>query len=29
MIKVNGKRAKEEYRVKIGDVVQVDDKVQM
>ncbi len=29
LIKVNGKRAKEEYRVKIGDVVQVDDKVQM
>ena len=29
MIKVNGKRAKEEYRIKVGDIIQIDDKVQM
>lgn len=29
LIKVNGKRAKEEYRVKFGDIIQIDDKVQM
>ena len=29
MIKVNSKRAKEEYRIKIGDIIQIDDKVQM
>ena len=28
-IKVNNKRAKEEYRIKLGDVIQIDDKVQM
>ena len=29
LIKVNGKRAKEEYRIKVGDIIQIDDKVQM
>jgi len=29
LIKVNGKKAKEEYRIKVGDVIQIDDKVQM
>ncbi|MEI6672766.1 MAG: pseudouridine synthase [bacterium] len=29
MIKVNGKRVKEEYRIKVGDVISIDDKVQM
>ncbi len=29
LIKVNGKKTKEEYRVKIGDLIQIDDKVQM
>ncbi len=29
LIKVNGKRVKEEYRLHEGDVVQIDDKVQM
>ena len=29
MIKVNGKRTKEEYRIRTGDIVQIDDKVQM
>ena len=29
MIKVNNKRTKEEYRIRVGDIVQIDDKVQM
>jgi len=29
LIKVNDKRAKEEYRIKTGDVIQINDKVQM
>ena len=29
MIKVNGKRVKEQYRLLQGDIVQIDDKVQM
>lgn len=29
LIKVNGKRVKEEYRIKVGDIIQIDDKVQM
>jgi len=29
LVKVNGKRAKEEYRIKVGDVIEIDDKVQM
>lgn len=29
LIKVNSKRTKEEYRIKVWDVVQIDDKVQM
>ncbi|MFA7298848.1 MAG: RluA family pseudouridine synthase [Candidatus Absconditabacterales bacterium] len=29
LIKVNGKRAKEEYRIKVGDIIQIDDKVKM
>lgn len=29
LIKVNGKRAKEESRLKVGDLVQIDDKVQI
>lgn len=29
LIKVNSKKTKEEYRIKTGDIVQIDDKVQM
>lgn len=29
MIKVNGKKVKEEHRIKLGDIVQIDEKVQM
>ncbi len=29
LIKVNGKKAKEEYRIRVGDSIQIDDKVQM
>lgn len=29
LIKVNNKKAKEEYRLKEGDIVQIDDKIQM
>lgn len=29
LIKVNSKKTKEEYRIKVGDIIQIDDKVQM
>ena len=29
LIKVNGKKVKEEYRIKLGNIVQIDEKVQM